>query len=277
MTPLRSALYALVLLISAAASARAQTSARLSAEQAVALALDHDLALKRDRFGPKVAELELGATATAWTPSVFTRFFNGSSDSTSLNFLLDDDVEGPQLAFLESTPDFQTVDNKTRDLRIQEDGTSVDLWSEVVDLTADRDYLISAVGLENYGTETLKRVRTVFTQIDRTAPNGSRARLVIIHGYNRQTGLETPNIDFQTPGDNPQFRSPNIAYASSQVLEVDAGTWTFEARRQGTETILVSQSVTLGGGKIYAAYVLGVENAGGAQAPRIEFVELQAD
>ena len=35
--------------------------------------------------------------------------------------------------------------------------------------------------------------------------------------------------------------------------------------------------VTLAGGKIYAAYILGVENGVGALAPRIEFVELQTD
>jgi len=80
MTRRRSTLYALVLVMTAAGTARAQPTVRLSAERAVALALDHDLALKRDRFGPKVAELEAGATATAWTPSLFTRLFNGSSE-----------------------------------------------------------------------------------------------------------------------------------------------------------------------------------------------------
>jgi hypothetical protein len=210
-------------------------------------------------------------------PNPTVRFFNGSPDSTALNFLLDDTVEAALLAYLESTPDFESVDDRVRDLRIQEDGTSVDLWNEIVDLVKDKHYLICSIGLENFGTENLKRIRTLFTEIDRTAPNGSRVRLIIVHGYNRETGLETPAIDFQTPGDNPQFSADNIAYASSRVLEVDAGNWTFEARREGTETILTSQNITLGGGKIYAAFVLGVENAAGIQAPRIEFVELQTD
>lgn len=218
-----------------------------------------------------------GGSGGGGVPRPTVRFFNGSCDSTLLNFLLDDDVEAAQLAYLSSTPDFESVDAQERDLRIQEDGTSIDLWSEVVNLVGDRDYLISAVGIENYGNETLKRIRTMFTEIDRTAPNGTRARLVIIHGYNREAGLETPAIDFQTPGDNPQFIASDIAYASSKVLEVDAANWTFEARREGTETILVQQNVTLGGGKIYAAYVLGVENGLSNQAPRIEFVELQSD
>ena len=208
-------------------------------------------------------------------PDPTIRFFNGSSDSTALNFLLDDTVEAPQLAYLGSSPNFKSVEAKVRDLRIMEDGTSVDLWSELLGLVKDKHYLVSAIGLENYGIETLKRVQTLALEIDRTAPNGSRARLIVIHGYNREAGLETPAIDLQTPGDNPQFVVRNIAYATAKLLDVDAGTWTFEARRNGTETVLVSQAATLGGGKIYAAYVLGVENAGGQQAPRIEFVELQ--
>jgi hypothetical protein len=210
-------------------------------------------------------------------PDPTLRFFNGVPDSIALNFLLDDRVEAGPLAYLASTPDFQREEAKTRDLRIQENGSSVDLWAEIVDLLKDKHYLVTAIGLVNYGSEPLKRARTLFTEIDRLAPNGSRARLIIVHGYNRDTGLQTPAIDFQTPGDNPQFRASNIGYGTTTTLEVDAGNWTFEARRQGTENILVSQNVTLEGGKIYAAYVLGIENASGSQAPRIEFVELQVE
>ena len=210
-------------------------------------------------------------------PDPDIRFFNGSPDSVALNFLLNDDIEGAQLAYLQSTPDFESFEPEIRDVRIQEDGTSVDLWSEVLDMVEDHSYLVSAIGLENFGSEPLKRIRFLIADLDRTPPNGTRAELIIIHGYNREAGLETPGIDFQTPGDNPQFRTTGIDYATARQLDVDAGNWTFEARREGTETILVSQNITLGGGKIYAVYVLGVENGVGALAPRIEFVELQTN
>jgi hypothetical protein len=239
-------------------------------------------ALKRILFGlVAIGALALvgcaGGGGGGGLPNPTIRYFNGSPDSTSLNFLLDDAVEASQLAYLESTPDFESVQARIRDLRVQEDGSSIDLWSEVVDLQKDRHYLVSAVGIENFGSEPLKRLRLLFTELDRTAPNGTRARLLIVHGYNRAAGLETPPIDFQTPGDNPQFRVSDIAYANTATLEVDAGNWTFEARRQGTQTILVQQNITLEGGKIYAAYVLGIENGLGQHTPRIEFVELQSD
>src|ERR1051325_10789342 len=99
-------------------------------------------------------------------PDPTIRFFNGVSDSTSLDFLLDDTVEGPQLSYLASTPNFDSVESKLRDLRVLEDGTTVDLWSETIALEKDRHYLVSSIGLENYGTETLKRVRTLALLID---------------------------------------------------------------------------------------------------------------
>lgn len=207
-------------------------------------------------------------------PNPTIRFFNGISDSALINFLLDDDVRGPQIPYLGSTPDFATEEAKERDLRIQEDGTSVDLWSEVVTLAKDKHYLVSAFGLINYGTETIKRARFVGIEVDRLAPNGTRAKLLIFHGYNRSAGLDTPNIDFQTPGDNPQFKVSDIGYTLAKPLEVNAGNQTYQARRNGTETVLVSRNITLGGGKTYAVYVLGVEGEVGAAAPRIEFVEL---
>jgi len=208
-------------------------------------------------------------------PDPTIRFFNGISDSNLINFFLDDDVEGPQIAYLGSTPGFAREEAEVRDLRIQEDGSSVDLWSEVVTLSKDKHYFVAAFGLINFGTETLKRARFVGIEVDRNAPNGTRAKLIIFHGYNREAGLDTPNIDFQTPGDNPQFKVTDIAYTLAKPLEVDAGNLTFEARRTGTETVLVSRNITLGGGKIYAVFVLGVEGQGGAAAPRIEFLELE--
>lgn len=207
-------------------------------------------------------------------PDPTIRFFNGISDSTLINFLLDDDVVGPQISYLGSTPDFANQDAEQRDLRIQVDGTSVDLWSEVVTLSKDKHYLVAAFGLLNFGNENLKRARFVGIEVDRLAPNGTRARLTIFHGYNRAAGLDTPNIDFQTPGNNPQFKVTDIGYTSAKPLEVDAGNQTFEARRNGTESILVSRNITLAGGKNYAVFVLGVEGAAGIAAPRIEFVEL---
>lgn len=207
-------------------------------------------------------------------PDPTMRFYNGISDMAAINFLLDDDVIAALLPYLGSTPDFKDVKPEIKDLRLQEDGTSVDLWSEVINPSKDKHYLVTAIGLKNFGTETLKRPRFFTVEIDRTPPNGTRAKLQIIHAYNRAANFGTPNIDFQTPGNNPQFKANDVGYGNGRLLEVDAGNFTWEARVVGTENVIASKNVTLTGGRIYAAFVLGVEGGAGAAAPRIEFVEL---
>jgi outer membrane protein len=62
--------------------ARAQRSTlRLTPERAVALALEHDLELKRDRFGPQIAEADVRAARTAWTPELSTHVLGGRSEA----------------------------------------------------------------------------------------------------------------------------------------------------------------------------------------------------
>ena len=51
----------------------AQATLRVSSDEAVAIALDHNLALKGARIGPALADLDVQTTGTAWTPSLSTR------------------------------------------------------------------------------------------------------------------------------------------------------------------------------------------------------------
>lgn len=65
-----------------ASTLHAQTSGRiLTADDAVTLALEHNLQLQADRIGPELAVLAQRSAATAWTPAVFSRLFSVSSDT----------------------------------------------------------------------------------------------------------------------------------------------------------------------------------------------------
>jgi outer membrane protein len=67
---------ATVLIVLWGVGTRAQMPALvLSPEQAVALALEHDLELQRDRLGPRIADFDVRAAATTWTPELSTRLF----------------------------------------------------------------------------------------------------------------------------------------------------------------------------------------------------------
>jgi outer membrane protein len=62
--------------------ARAQRATlRLTPERAVALALEHDLELKRDSFGPQIAEADVRAARTAWTPEFSTHVLGARSEA----------------------------------------------------------------------------------------------------------------------------------------------------------------------------------------------------
>lgn len=203
------------------------------------------------------------------------RFINLVPDSTALEFLLDDDVIDTPKPYLASTPTFARFEAGEKDVRIRESGTTVDIWAELGTFTADRDYLIMALGLENFNGEFDKRARIGGIDVNRAVPNGNRARIYVVHAYNRMVGFQTPNIDFQTPGENPQYKVADVPFGGNKNIEIDSGSYTFEVRRAGTTNVLFTTTATLGAGKIYVASVTGVEGAGGAQAPQVQFTELQ--
>jgi outer membrane protein len=73
---------AAVTFVSCVSAAQAQTpTTRLTPERAVELALEHDLELKRDRLGPQIADLDVRAATTAWTPELSSRFVGARSDA----------------------------------------------------------------------------------------------------------------------------------------------------------------------------------------------------
>ncbi len=213
-----------------------------------------------------------GGGVSASTPQA--RFFNATPDSTSLDILLDNTVKGSQLAYLGSNPDFVNVDIKDYDLSVEEHGSTEQLWDEAWTPQANQNYCIVALGLESFGSENIKRLRFAEIQTDRSIPNGNKSRLIVVHAFNRDPGFETPNIDFQTPGENPQFKLGNIAFGSSQTLLIDSGPQTLLARRAGTELVYAQKDVTLDSGKIYLTIVSGIESGVGPQAPQITLIPL---
>ncbi len=206
------------------------------------------------------------------------RFYNGSPDSPDLDFLMDSDVMASFLAFLEGSASFVSIEPGERDIVLRESGTTNEIDAVFGELPRDTDAIFSAIGLFDFQGEFDKRIRIAPTEVDRSVPNGNTARLIIIHGFNRAFGFATPNIDFQNPGDNPQFKAPDIAFAASATLVVDAVPQIFQARRAGTEEIYASITLLdadIDPGKVYAVYVLGVEGEVGAQVPQIVFVEIE--
>ena len=66
-------LSASAIMVCAPRTGAAGQTLRVSSDEAVAIALDHNLALKSARIGPALADLDVQTTGTAWTPSLSTR------------------------------------------------------------------------------------------------------------------------------------------------------------------------------------------------------------
>jgi len=67
--------------------AQAPTTLRLTPERAVELALEHDLELIRDRFGPGIAAFDERAARTAWTPEISARAVAASNEVVVTNVI----------------------------------------------------------------------------------------------------------------------------------------------------------------------------------------------
>jgi hypothetical protein len=201
------------------------------------------------------------------------RYVNASADTSPLTFTLDGNDQATGIAYLGLSA-LQQQEQNTYDLAVREDGSNPDFDAIATVFQNDREYIVAAIGLENFGAEPLKRVRLFTPEINLTAPNGNRSRIHVLHAFNRSTGLETPAIDMRNPGDNPQYKVENIGYGSIGTLEIDASSQTFVVRRNASESVYVTNTATFDGGGIYLAIVSGVEAEVGALAPTLTFVKL---
>jgi len=213
-----------------------------------------------------------GGSSSVTKPRI--RFINASVDSTALTFKVNGDVDASGVTYGALSSGFIEKTQDSYDLSVREDSGGDDFDSAVTNFLNNKEYLVGAVGLENWGGESLKRLRMIAPEIDLTAPNGNKSRIYVLHAFLRPAGFDTPNIDLRNPGDNPQYQVTNIGFGEIGTLTIDSSTQTFVARRSGTESDYVSQSFTFDSQGIYVAIVCGIEGQVGAQAPKIQFIKL---
>lgn len=201
-------------------------------------------------------------------------FFNASADAASVDYYLDDTLTAGAIGFTTGN-DFAVTDAQSRDIGVNDAGTTNQYDLIFSTLERNKHYVVSNLGFVNFGSEFEKRLRLTITEVDRHILQGTKSRLVIFHGYCRAAGFSTPAIDFQNPGNNPQYKAANIDFATNSDLLIDAGVRTFEARRAGTEEVFATlTNYSFGAGKMYLVFVTGVEGGVGVQAPQIVVKEI---
>lgn len=204
-------------------------------------------------------------------------YVNASPDAGNLAFASDGDTKASSVPFGTATA-FADVKAGDYDVSVLPAGGSEVLWSETETYSADQDYLSIALGLRTpdvtQDTEREKRLILALGNVSRTAPTGSRARLLIVHAFVRKPGFSTPDLDFRNPEDTPVVNSTDIAFGSSRSIDVDSGSQTFQVRQNDTDQIFATTTTTLDPGSVYIALISGLEDATGDAAPSIRFIKL---
>lgn len=219
-------------------------------------------------------------------PNPVVAFINASPDSPALDAFLNNIQLANNIPYLSSAPrsgavtTFASFEVGEYDVRVEPDGVPENGADPIVfQFNRDSNSMVVAFGLENDGGEFEKKLQTTTFSVDRTKPNGDKARLIIVNGLVGSPGFESPTIDFRNPGDNSIVNVPNIAYGGNNNTLIDSGAQTFVARLTGTEgdegNITPDTTFTFGAGKFYAAIISGVEGEAGALSPRITFLEIQ--
>jgi hypothetical protein len=221
-------------------------------------------------------------TNSLQAPDPVVAFINASPDGDALDAFLNNIQLGNNVPYLSSSPrsgavtTFRSVEPGDYDVRIEPDGAPENGDVTTQNLTRDTSTLTTAMGLVDPAGELNKRLQTFSFQVDRSKPNGEKARLVIVHALIASPGFDTPAIDFRNPDDNPLTNVQNIEFGGNNTALIDSGNQTFVARISGTEFEITPQATfNFGAGKIYAAIVCGIEDEVGPRSPRIVFMELQ--
>ncbi len=212
-------------------------------------------------------------------PELF--FVNAIPDSPAVVFTLNDEVRGGPFDYLGASTQFISVPF----LRAEDDAYDAAVGlpdgSDVFDSEArlfefETSSIIIAIGQRStrIGEED-KRVQLKFLDVPRDIPVGNRARLLIVHAFNRAPGAQTPSVIFQSPGDNPQYRTSDIAYGSTADITVDSGVQDFVVKRSDGDAIYASVRATLDPGTNYLTVVSGIEgDVIDGRRPRVTFIKV---
>lgn len=206
----------------------------------------------------------------------FVRFTNNVVDlSGGVDVYLNQEPYAVSLGYGGSTPDYDNLTTETElyffDLFRAGTQNIVDSWVEIP--RAGQSHHLVAVGAADAGPQQ-PVARIVAITVNRNRPSGTNARLVVVHGFVREPGRQSPNIDLLRSGKiSPEVS--DLAFADTQTFLLPAGTYDFEVRIAGlmSGTLFTKAGVPIEGGKVYLVVVRGVEGGSGVFAPDIQFIE----
>jgi len=176
-----------------------------------------------------------------------------------------------------------TKQNDFIDFIAQEANTTNVLDALSIDIIPDTSVHILFVGLVN-AAQSQEAARLTAIRINRGSPSGSKARIIVVHGFNRDANHVTPSIDLAKPGDDAPIVG-NVPFGNSTLppdkqdpskfsAEITAGTYTFEVRIAGNKfaVLFTDGPFTIEAGKIYLMLLSG-EEGNALWPPKITLIE----
>lgn len=238
--------------------------------------------MKNLRIGSKLAAASLLVTLFACgggggspLPDANLAFLNLSTD-TALDFYMNDTIPFTNVGFKEGGTTFSQVDDELNDFEIYETGSTIPIDSQALTLALNTDHLAIAIGLNNFGAETEKRLRFVVQDLNRTVPTGSKSRVYALNSFVRDTGNQNFSVIFKNPGTLSTVNFAAVGFGDITMQEIDSGPIDLVAQRESTETEVAAITKNFEPGKIYFMALTGSESGTGALAPTISFVEIPA-
>jgi hypothetical protein len=233
-----------------------------------------------------------GSTSNRKDPNPALSFMNLVPDTAGLKFVIDDATLASNQAYLQYNTDFPFITYRTAEeggseYIISDATTGIEIERDSSEFALDTDNIVLAVGKQNPGSEVEKRLQQTVISINRRIVPG-KARLFIINAFVPASGINLKNINFRnvdpanpTSNSRPLYGRDNLVFGAFRsdisVIDIDAGTWTFQARDAEADavTVIAQKDFTFERDKLYMAVVVGQEDATDpARQPKIEFLPI---
>lgn len=204
----------------------------------------------------------------------FYRFTNIIPFIKGVDFLVDKQVQVSDLQFGSHTDYFETdLVEPNMFIDAKDSGTQEFIDSIAIEKQDDKSIHVFAVGVRGGQQNQQPEAQIIPVEVNRTTPQGN-ARLIVVHGYIRAAGTQTPNIDFLRSGQIEPIVS-DLPFAQAQTVNVPPGIYSLKARFAGllSGDFLFRLDVQLLAGHVYVALLRGVENETGNLTPIIDIFE----
>ncbi|MDX2064149.1 MAG: hypothetical protein SFX74_00245 [Fimbriimonadaceae bacterium] len=211
-----------------------------------------------------------GGGGTDQSPQV--RSINAVLGVSNLETRINDTLVSSGVPYAAPSNAFVSTPAADADFRIRRAGDPDDLDVLAFVTGQTLSYLVVGIGKLDFGTDVSKRPLLNVINVDRSTPNGTKARIIVINGFLGAPGFDAPTVDFQD-GELPQFPIRNLDFREANTRIIDAGSYTFEVRRSESPEMITSQALTFVSGRVYAVLISG-EQGNAAAPPTITSIEL---